>query len=358
MNEEILEKVVEETKRLIEIPSYKDCTQILRYLENRLDFINFKKQYVDKSIDSNPQYNLVNLSKPFMINTHVDTVPPINMENPFKPVIKDNKIYGRGAADTKGLIASLIVALEIFKEKYPDRDIPVSISFTVDEENHTALGSQKLIKMLDGIEYILVLEPTYGIICNQQIGTLEFEIETTVDSVHASEFEKADNPVKKLMHYVDKIETILERPVNIIKLNSGWDYYAVPEKANMLAEVKVFENEDIKTLEDKIKSILDKKSKFKNIDSEEFLKFNCDKEVDIVSQAYEKALNKEPIVGAMPSWTDAANYHKAGIKTTVFGFGSLKDAHTKREYISFSDLENMTKVLYNLFSILTQFQRS
>ncbi len=359
MKNNLLEKTIEETKKLIEIPSFEDCTQIQKYLEERLDFIKFEKQPVGKVVNSNPQYNLVSISKdkPFMINTHVDTVPPMTMENPFTPIIKDNKIYGRGAADTKGLIASLIVAIEIFKEENPDKEIPVSLAFTVDEENHTALGSEKLLEIIDPVETILVLEPTYGIICDKQMGTYEFELEVEVESMHASEFEKTHNPAKITFKLLEEIENQLNRPVNIINIESGWDYYAVPEKSYLLAEVKLFENEKKEDIEKKISDIINnyrhKKIKFISVDDEEFLTFNTGKGLKIIKTAYEKAVNEKPKIGIMPSWTDAANYHKKRIETFVFGFASLKDAHTKREYISFDELEKNVKVFYNLLSILT-----
>ncbi len=358
MKNNLVEKAIEETKRLIQIPSFEDCTQIQEYLENRLDFIKFEKQPVGKVVNSNPQYNLVSISKdkPFMINTHVDTVPPITMENPFTPVIKDSKIYGRGAADTKGLIASLIVALETFKEENPDKEIPVSLSFTVDEENHTALGSAKLLEIIDDIETILVLEPTYGVICDKQMGTYEFELEVEVNSMHASEFEKTENPAKITFKLIEEIEKKLERPVNIINIKSGWDYYAVPEKSYLLAEVKLFENEKRENIEKKIFEIVNNythdRIKFISVDDEEFLKFNTGKGLEIIKKAYEKAVNERPKIGIMPSWTDAANYHKKKLETFVFGFASLKDAHTKREHISFEELEKNVKVFYNILSIL------
>ena len=357
-----IKKIIEETKRLISIPSYEDCSDIQEYLKERLDFITFEKQEVGKVVNGNQQFNLININKPFLINTHVDTVPPINMENPFVPLEKENKIYGRGAADTKGLIASLIIALEMFKENFPEKEIPVSLAFTVDEENHTALGSEKLLDVIDNIESILVLEPTYGIICDKQMGTLEFELEVETDSVHASEFEKVKNPAKIGFEYLQEIENILKRPVNIINFQSGWDYYAVPEKAYILAEVKIFENEKFEEIEKKIRGISKfknfKSTKYKTVDFENFLNFKKHHLLKNLEKAYESALNEKAKIGIMPSWTDAANYHKKNVESIVFGFGSLKDAHTKREHISIKDLEKMTKVLYNLFSILSHSQRS
>src|SRR5258708_22475396 len=45
-----------------------------------------------------------------MLNAHMDTVGAGGMKDPFKPVITDGRIYGRGACDMKGSLAAIMVA--------------------------------------------------------------------------------------------------------------------------------------------------------------------------------------------------------------------------------------------------------
>lgn len=340
-------------RELIEIPSYEDCDEIQRYLMEKLPFFKWEKQYVGK----NNLYNIIDIdpNKPFLINTHVDTVPPIDMEEPFKSVEKGEAIYGRGAADTKGLIASLIVSLELFRESFPDRDIPVSIAFTVDEEQNTALGSEKLKEVLGPIKYALVLEPTYGRICNKQMGALEFRLNIEVESAHAAEFEKYENPSKIACDCIYGAEKHLDRLINIIKFNSGWEYYAIPKSAEVLAELKVYEGETAEVIEDKLKNFLReyKNVEYRREDIEDFHFFGEGFAVKVMKEAYQSALNREAETGVMSSWTDAANIYKAGVECVVFGTSHLDVAHTKREHITVSQMVDMTKVLYSLFSILS-----
>lgn len=356
---DILEKAIKELEILVSIPSYEDCTQIQEYLINRLNYIPFEKQYIPKKINGKQQYNLVYLpkSKPILINTHTDTVPPIDMKEPFKLKKEKNKLIGRGTADTKGLIASLIIALDLFREHFPNKEIPVSLAFTVDEENHTALGSLELLKIADNITHAIVLEPTYGNLCTKQMGTYEFEINVNTPSCHASEFEKFDNPAKEAFKFINNIENTLNRPVNIINFQSGWEYYAIPKDAKVLAEVKVFEGEDISVIENNLKNLATNHKhnvEITPVDVENFLNLADEKITNLLSLAYEKALNKKPNYGIMPSWTDASNLYKKNIKSVVFGFSSLQDAHTEREYITTEEIEKMIKILYSFFSILIQ----
>ncbi len=347
---EIENKVKEEVKKLISIPSHRDFIPILEYIQDRLSYIPFKKQEVPGK-----GYNLIYKKSEILINTHVDTVPPISMKDPFTPKEIDGKIYGRGAADTKGLLASLIVALDLFKEKYPDRDIPVSIALTVDEEQNTALGSEYLLKELDEIRYALVLEPTYGKLCNRQMGTLEFTLNIETPSYHASEFEKGKNAVKLACDVINRIEEKIKRPVNILYIHGGWKLYLTPKNTSVLAEVKVFENEDIRNIEKKIKSVVKEfpEVKYTLEDAENFISFKKGKLFSLLEKSYREALDEIPEEGIMPSWTDAANFAKSGIECVIFGFGSLADSHTEREHITVEELIKNVKVFYRFLSILT-----
>ncbi|NPA53043.1 MAG: M20 family metallopeptidase [Aquificae bacterium] len=348
--DKIVEKAVKELKTLISIPSHRDFLPILKYLEERLSYISFKRQEVPGK-----GYNLIYKGSDILINTHVDTVPPMGMKEPFEPKEIDGKIYGRGAADTKGLIASLIVTLDLFKETFPDREIPVSLAFTVDEEQNTALGSEYLLKEIEGIKYALVLEPTYGKLCNKQMGTFEFSLSITGNSFHASEFEKGENTIKKGFEIISKIENKLKRPVNILHFKGGWNFYATPKNAHILGEIKLFENEEITGVEKKIQNLLKDypEATYQLEDAENFLVFKKGKLFKTLEKAYKEALQEKPQEGIMPSWTDAANFAKKGIECVIFGFGKLCDCHTEREHITKEELEKNVKIFYKLLSILS-----
>jgi succinyl-diaminopimelate desuccinylase len=60
----------------------------------------------------------------FCFAGHTDVVPTGPLDQwanlPFSPVIKDGLLFGRGAADMKGSLASMVVAAEQFVKQYPD----------------------------------------------------------------------------------------------------------------------------------------------------------------------------------------------------------------------------------------------
>jgi acetylornithine deacetylase len=94
-----------------------------------------------------------------MFNSHMDTVPVENMTiEPFDPVIKNERVYGRGACDAKGSIAAMVEAV-IAYAKSPVRRSKVIFSATVDEE-FSFSGALKLIEKQLPIAACVTGEPT------------------------------------------------------------------------------------------------------------------------------------------------------------------------------------------------------
>ncbi len=346
------EKVKETLKELIAIPSVSGKERrILEYIESRLKSAGLK---LERQEVEGERYNLIyDSGSPYLISVHVDTVPPNGFRKAYKPEEKNGRIYGRGASDVKGAIASLIVAVEEYKKNFPERKLPVSLAFVVDEEQNSALGSQRLTEKLKNVKSILVLEPTYGILCTKQYGAVEFSLSIECKSAHGAEFEKVENPVKTFIKILENIEKELKRKVNVIMIRSGTKIYTVPKRCEALLEFKVFEGESVEELKGRLENAIkgvktECKVKVNVEDEEEFHTFEKDTLNTFVVEAL-KEVEGEVKEGIMPSWTDASNYHKAGFSCIVFGYGSLIDSHTDRESISVEELEKFTKFFLKLF---------
>jgi len=342
----IRKRLVEELKTLIKIPSYgRSEGEILEYLEYRLKGMGLG---VERQPVKENSYNLICGSSEFLISCHVDTVPPITMKDALSPKEINGYIYGRGANDVKGQIAYTLIAVEDFIREY--EELPVSLAFVVDEENNSALGSEKLSELINESHKCLVLEPTSGVLCTSQEGALEFTLSSTGKTVHGSTAERFYNPIKGIMEVIFRIEEKLNRKVTIFKIRGGHKYYLSPERCEALLEVKIKRGEKWEEVEETIKDIIRSYPApvtYTREDAENFVDFKKGELYYILKRSFKNAVESEPKEGVMPSWTDAVNYHKKGAECVVFGFGNLEDAHTEREHISIGDLEKGYFIISN-----------
>lgn len=99
---------------------------------------------------------------------HTDVVPSGPeaewQSPPFEPTIKDNMLYGRGAADMKGSLAAMVTACERFIAAHPDHNGSIGFLITSDEEGVAVDGTVKVVEHLEArnekIQGCLVGEPT------------------------------------------------------------------------------------------------------------------------------------------------------------------------------------------------------
>lgn len=99
---------------------------------------------------------------------HTDVVPPGPLSewgsDPFEPVERDGRLYGRGAADMKGSVAAFVVALERFVAAHPDHPGTVALLLTSDEEGDAIDGVRRVAGDFRAagrrIDHCLVGEPS------------------------------------------------------------------------------------------------------------------------------------------------------------------------------------------------------
>jgi succinyl-diaminopimelate desuccinylase len=141
---------------------------------------------------------------------HTDVVPSGPESNwqtpPFKPTIKDGVLYGRGAADMKGSLAAMVVAVEQFVADNPNHNGRIAFLITSDEEGIAANGTVKVVEWLNQQqlipEYCLVGEPSSSTLCGDTIkngrrGSLGCEMRILGQQGHVAYLHLATNPIHR-----------------------------------------------------------------------------------------------------------------------------------------------------------------
>ncbi|MBT8008672.1 MAG: succinyl-diaminopimelate desuccinylase [Gammaproteobacteria bacterium] len=164
-----MSQTLELAKSLINRPSVtpydKGCQAIMI---DRLEKIGFKIHPLKFGDVDNFWATHGNTGPIFSFAGHTDVVPAGDdgawKTPPFEPTVKDGLLFGRGAADMKGGLASMVVATENFIEKNPNHKGTLAFLITSDEEGVAVNGTVKVmdyLKSLDQkIDYCLLGEPS------------------------------------------------------------------------------------------------------------------------------------------------------------------------------------------------------
>ena len=139
---------------------------------------------------------------------HTDVVPSGPESSwqspPFEPTVKDGVITGRGAADMKGSLAAMVVAVENYVASNPNHPGRIAFLITSDEEGIAANGTIKVVEWLKQQniipEYCLVGEPSSSEKCGDTIkngrrGSLGCKLRVIGKQGHVAYPHLADNPI-------------------------------------------------------------------------------------------------------------------------------------------------------------------
>jgi succinyl-diaminopimelate desuccinylase len=136
-------------------------------------------------------------------NAHYDVVPVSGRwrhGSPFSGTVAAGWIFGRGTADMKGSIASLLTALAALRATGTAPRMNLEVSFTADEETDSALGAGWLVQHAPiRPDYAVVMEGGEGRnVCCGHNGTLWLEVEVHGRPAHGSTPQKGINALEKM----------------------------------------------------------------------------------------------------------------------------------------------------------------
>lgn len=257
-----------------------------------------------------------------VINSHIDTVPPW-----FAAYEDETHIYGRGACDTKGIIAAMIAAGERLRARGVN---DFAFLFVVGEETDSigAKGANEEFKDL-GSEYVLVGEPTESTFARASKGALTAIVRFRGLAAHSAYPHLGDSAITKMVAAIAEInasdwgsdEVLGKSTVNVGVVRGG-------EKPNIIAASA--ECEMIFRLVQHPDEVLERvKALVAKHDGEVILSRGNPPQHMVVPEGEKSAV--------VSFNTDVPWLGNLG-KPLLYGPGSILDAHGKNERIAKKDL--------------------
>jgi acetylornithine deacetylase/succinyl-diaminopimelate desuccinylase-like protein len=293
---------------------------------------------------------------PLLFATHLDTVPSWEHPHYLNPRVSEDKIFGRGAIDSKGQIGALLLASELTKD-------PMNIALFCDEEKG-GRGS-KAFTVPEGIRWALVLEPTNLRLAICQAGWVEVRVKVKGKSAHGAVVQKGKNAIEAFFEVWNKVLELpfftKEDPLfpgikpNLGKISGGIDPQLVPKECEALIDFPVLPGFDpqevlegvrktLKAFEAEVVEIIDIEPPWQmEREDEPFFQ--------IIKEAWQRAFGEELKICGMPAWTDALSLRQKGISAFVLGAGELHLAHTEEEHIHAEEMLKLSKLILELTKI-------
>ena len=195
--------VFELTRTLIDIPSVTpEEEHVGAYLRDYLARLCADHNGHLETMEVEPKRHNVfaSFGEPVVtLSTHMDTVPP------FIPSREDDDfIWGRGACDTKGIIAAMLTAAE---RLLIDGTRNFGLLFVVGEERNSA-GAYHAAQNPRGSKFIINGEPTENQLALGSKGALRYELVARGKMAHSAYPELGESAIEKLLDALDAIRKI------------------------------------------------------------------------------------------------------------------------------------------------------
>jgi len=303
-------------------------------------------------------------SRHLLLEAHTDTVGTRGMTvDPFGGEVWDNRIYGRGACDTKGPMAAYLTAIHRIIEHDLPFDGILSFAACIGEEDGCH-GARYLMKSGFRADAAVVAEPTTLRLINAHKGAFWWRLIIRGKAGHGAEPALGVNAIYRVGRVLGMIEDdllpaldqyhdpILGVPtVNVGTIKGGRKTNIIPDECVIEIDRRTVSGEDPDVI---------------------LTDFLCrverlgipagDVRVEEVQRAFPFITSREePVVRAMADalerlgeevsptsvnyFSDAGEFAAAGIPSIVFGPGDIRQAHTADEYIELDQLERAVPVL-------------
>ena len=292
-----------------------------------------------------------------LLAPHLDTVVADSTQ--FIPQRKNGRLYGRGACDTKGSVAAMLIALfELAAAKSRPRETEFVFAGLVDEEN-AQVGSRALAASGFKADLAIVGEPTQLQVITAHKGSLWLELTTRGRAAHGASPHLGKNAVHEMARVVDLLETVYAAQlrkhrhpllgtatVNVGRISGGTQPNIVPDHCVISIDRRMLPGETETSVRRELMTLLRAKGLSATIATAKLapaVPLETNTELPLVRQFLDSAGQKKTL--GVDYFCDAAVLAAGGIPSVVFGPGNIAQAHTSNEWISLAELERGKNLL-------------
>ena len=314
-----------------------------------------------------------------LLEVHQDTVPVDGMTvAPFAADLRDGRIYGRGACDIKGGMASMLNALARLSRDAKSSRSNVVLACTINEENgfdgakklrqHWQSGASKLLPRAP--DKIIVAEPTNLNVVTAHKGTIRWQCYVEGRAAHSSMPELGDNAIYRMGPILNRLETyglqivpslashpLVGKPtLSVGMIEGGISVNTVPDRCTLTIDRRLLPNESAEEAFANLQDYLASHGLGDALIHETpFLstpglsdQINGDLAESLL-QTIRECGHEADCMG-VPYGTDADTLSGGEIPAVVFGPGDIAQAHTKDEWVETEQLKSAAEILYRYCS--------
>jgi acetylornithine deacetylase len=304
-----------------------------------------------------------------MLNAHMDTVGAGGMKDPFIPVVRNGRVYGRGAYDMKGSLAAIMIAAREARKLKLHGDVIVA---AVADEEVASVGTAAVLERIEA-DAAIVTEPTEMRLCLAHKGFAWLEVETRGVAAHGSRPDLGIDAVAHMGRILTGVLELDERlragrghlllgtgTLHASLIEGGQELSTYPARCLVKLERRTLPGEDgAKALQEIDDVIASARAEDPALEASARLllerppsQLGAD---SFVTEAVEKAatevLGREPEVIGVAYWMDMALSNAAGIPTVAFG-PSGEGAHADVEWVDLASLQTCVQVYLRAIELL------
>lgn len=289
-------------------------------------------------------------------NGHVDVVPA-KIEQ-FNPIIKGDRLYGRGSADMKAGVAAMMEAFRHISSIQNQLQQIIVLHIVTDEETGGHKTSGHLVETGHSGDFVICGEPTQLKLSVQSKGVLQIHITFLGKAAHSSRPWEGTNAIEASYIFHEKLMNLpftkasncyFEYPsINLAKIQAGDRYNVVPDQCEVGYDIRFIPSQSWEEILQQITDLahsINSKNIVKVYDKMSAIITSEDNNyIKSLSELTAKVTQREAVLFGQHGAADTRFYVNTGATAIEFG-PSGDDWHGPSEYVLISSVEQYADIL-------------